>query len=249
MCGTHTLSARAAEETDRLPEGSSTQKGLDCLQAALSNVLELKPEEYDQTKAKAKLTWLNEVAELVDPQLNPSAYRFCQDAVVARGAVGPLLCMARRAASDGFRSKALEVLARLAFGNEGAAASVVSHGDFWPTMHTTLSEGAYPERLSALQLAQAIAASSAPEAATAAPALVQVAAPHLAEASFTVIPLAALEVLISASFHDAAAVAAAVSLPLLADCVAEDECRPAWLPCEPCERCDPCMPVLLSTLL
>jgi len=218
---------------DPLPEGNSSDKGVERVQVAVTNLLELPSADFDQPKAKAKQAWLDDLNELVDPGKNPGAYRLCQDAAEARGVVATLLGLARRAPSDGLRNKAAEVLARLSFGNERVAAAIVDSGELLPTLERLLGQGNYPERLWALQLAQAIAASPAPQVTRVVQPLVAAVLPQLEEASFDVIPQAALEVIISASFHDPGSVASTVPLPLLASTTAEDAARPRWLPKEP----------------
>jgi len=169
----------------RLADGDTTNAGVEKIRSYLNNALDLKPEEYALPKAATKLTWLREVAELLDPMRNPGGFRLCQSGVVERGAISPLLRMAREAQCDGVVTKSLEVLARTTFGNKYTAAAVASNEHFLPTINALLSYGKQPEKLSMLQLAQAIAASSmTPEVQDILPKLVAVVVPLLADTSF-----------------------------------------------------------------
>jgi len=222
-----TMSASAS-----LPAGNLSDKGLDRVNACLSSILALAPEDYDQPKAKNQQTNLNDIAELLDHQNNPGAYRICQDALVDGNAVPALLGLSLKGASDAICNKGIEVLARLAFGNTRGAEAIAGDVAFLPLVDATLQKTG-PLRLAVLQLAQAVAASSAPAVAGAVSEMVNMVAPQLRDTTFEVLPLAALEVMISASFHCPQGVALAVPPFLLEGVLAEDGARPAWLPADP----------------
>jgi len=209
-----------------------SNKNLDQLQVALSNILELQPEDYAKTKVRTKLTWLDTAVELLSPMGNPASYKSCQDSALVRGIVPVLLGLVVQATSDGVRSKAAEVLARLSFDNRRAAETIALHQAFVPAVEVML-QGPFPEQLGALQLSQAIAASSCPQVASVMPALLATVRPKLSDMTFTTLPLATLEVLISASFHDSIAVASSAPLSWFASVVDEGGSRPSWLPLEP----------------
>lgn len=225
------LSAAVSEEAvmpgSRLPEGDTTDKGMDRLSVCLSKILEPKP-------ANTKKTWLEDIADLLDPTKNPGSFRMCQDAVVSREVIGPLCSLAQDAPIDSVRSLSLEVLARLCFGNGRAAVTVASHDGVLCMVRSALTNGQQPEQLSALQLAQAIAAGPSPDVHAAVTQLVVEVAPHQSSSSSQVVSEAALDVLVSCSFHCPAQVATAVSWPLLAAMVSEDDTvRPSRLQADP----------------
>merc|ERR1711871_1047760 len=112
---------------ERLADGDKTDFGLDKIGTYLNNALDIKPEQYATPKASTKLTWLQEIVNLLDPAQNPGGFRICQNAVLARGAVGPLLGLAQMAQSDAVVIKSLELLARTAFNNVESAVEIVSH--------------------------------------------------------------------------------------------------------------------------
>lgn len=196
---------------DRLADGDQTDAGLDKIRSYLNNALDIKPEHYATPKATTKLTWLREITNLVDPAQNPCGFRICQGAVLERGAVGPLLGLAQNALSDAVVIKSLELLARTAFSNTEAAVKVVCHEAFLPTIHMVLLKGEVPEKLTALQLAQAIGASStAPKVHEMLPKLVAEVTPMLTS-TFVVLARATFDVLVSISFGNPSAVLDALS--------------------------------------
>lgn len=229
-CETACLTTAAGSE---LPEGTSTSKGVDRVHVCVSALLELKPEEYCLPKAKNKGTVLDEFSGLLDLTRNPSAYRLCQDAAIAHSGVTPLFGLAQNAPSDVIRAKALEVLARITFGNECSVAAVGPHDQFLPTVRNTLQNGQLSERIAALQLVQAVVASPCDEAKSTVPELLREVAPKLTAQPFHVISHSVIDVLVSCSFHCPRAVAEAVTWPLLTAMVSESSERPKWLPAEP----------------
>merc|ERR1711865_1046621 len=111
---------------------------------------DISPELYATPKATTKLTWLRDIADLLDPMQNPNGFRICQNALIERGAVGPLLGLAQKAQSDGVVIKSLEVLARTAFSNVEAAGAIAQNECFLSTLHSVLNCGTQPEKLPAL---------------------------------------------------------------------------------------------------
>lgn len=216
---------------DCLPAGNLTDKGLDRVNVCIKELLALSPEDYHQPKASNQRTNLDDIAELLDHQRNPGAYRICQDAVLDGLAVSPLLGLALKCANDAVCNKSVEVLARLAFGNARGAEAIASDPGFLEVIGSLLQRSG-PLRLAVLQLAQAVMASSAPVLAPVASEVVDHVAPLLGETTFQVLPLAALEVMISASFLCPERVALAVPASVLESMLAEDESRPAWLPAD-----------------
>lgn len=212
-----------------LPTGDTTDKGLDRLQVAIKQMLQLEPVDYGLKKTNNLRTWLEDVLELLDHQKNSGGYRLCQDAIVSRGAIGVLLGLASKAISDGIRMVSLNILASLVFGNEGAANAVIGHQDFLPVLTSTLHQASCPEKLVALRLSHSVMASSAPLAVEVTPILAQEVAPSLSDPSFQVIPRAALDALISASFHAPSAVMGALPDGFLVSIFAEDAHPPSWL--------------------
>jgi len=224
--------AAAKMPGDRLGDGDKTDAGLDKIRSYLNNALDIKPEFYATPKATTKLTWLRDVAILLDPMQNPNGYRICQNAVIERSAIGPLLGLAQKAQSDGVVIKSLEILARTAFGNAEGAVEVMQNEEFLPTLHILFAKGKQPEKLTALQLAQAIAASSTtPTIQTVLPRLLAEVVPLLADKSFRVLPRASLDVLVSVSFGAPAAVLDGTSWTEIASWLAEagNTSRPGWL--------------------
>jgi len=224
--------AAAKMPGDRLADGDTTDAGLDKIRSYLNNALDITPEMYATPKATTKLSWLRDIATLLDPTENPNGFRICQNALVERGAIGPLLGLAQKAQSDGVMIKSLEVLARTAFSNLEAASAVVQHADFFPMLNSVLTHGKQPAKLTALQLAQAVAASSrAPEVQAMLPKLLAEVAPLLNEKSFMVLPRAAVDVFISISFGAPAAIVEATSWSQITNWLAEsiEAGRPSWL--------------------
>jgi hypothetical protein len=223
--------AAAGPVGGRLPEGNATDKGLDRLQACLTNLLELDAADYGHAKAKTKRTWLDDMLELLDPSMNPNAYRICQDTMLSRGAFSLLLGLGQEGPSDALRIAAMEVLIRAAFGHLASIAALAQQPRLLPTLQTALNrKDNWPEQLVALQLVQAVAAGSVPEVAAVAPGLVAEARPFLVSAnSPKVLAEVALDCFVSLSFHAPTAVLGALGWERLADLLAEDDGRPEWL--------------------
>merc|ERR1719440_58185 len=192
--------AAAKMPGERLAEGDTLESGLNKIGLYTNHVLDILPEDYATPKVTKKLTWLREIADLLDPIQNPGDFRLCQKALLDRGAMVPLLGMARKSKSDAVVIKCLEVLARTAFGNIEAAIEVAGSEGFLPTLHHVITDGKQPEKLVALQLAQAIAAAStAPEIQELIPLLLAEVVPMLSNPSFMVLANASMDVLVSSS--------------------------------------------------
>mmetsp|Transcript_8094 Transcript_8094/g.14925 ORF Transcript_8094/g.14925 Transcript_8094/m.14925 type:complete len:661 (+) Transcript_8094:71-2053(+) len=219
-----------------LPAGNVSDLGLSDVQVCLSRILGLLPEEHGSAAANSMMPSLEAAAKLLAPAENPNAYRVCQNAFTERGAADPLLSLARHAPSDAVRAKATEVLVWLAFGNDAAAAAIATSPFFLPALDNGLKNELYPQRLTLLQLVQAVVASHCEQVSTTVPALVHQIVPILTiHQPFQAIVEVAVDVLVSSSFHCPSYVAKAVSWPMLAAMLAEeaDVDRPAWLPANP----------------
>lgn len=217
---------------ERLADGDKTDFGVDKIGSYLNNALDIKPEHYATPKASSKLTWLQEIVNLVDPAQNPGGFRICQNAVVARGAVGPLLGLAQMAQSDAVVIKALELLARTTFNNVEAAIEIVSHENFLNTFHKVLRQRELPEKLTVLQLAQAIAASSkAPKVNEMLPLVLGEVAPLLTHSIFMVLPRASFDIFVSISFSNPAAIVDHLSWAGVASWLSSnrEEGKPDWM--------------------
>jgi hypothetical protein len=198
----------------------------------LNNALDIPSTQYGTPKATTKLTWIREIADLLDPSQNPGGFRLCQNAILERGAISPLLGLAQKAQSDAVVIKSLEVLARTAFSNPEAASIVATDEEFLLTLRVVLANREQPEKLVALQLAQAIAAASMEvKVQQTLPNLLAEVVPLLAEKSFAVLPQATLDVLVSISFGAPAAVMNYISWADVSNWVAHDmeAGRPSWL--------------------
>lgn len=216
----------------RLADGDNTDASLNKIRTYLKSALDVSPAEYASPKVTTNLTWLREIADLLDPIQNPSGFRLCQGAVVEHGGINTLLGLSQKAQSDGVVIKCLEVLARTAFGNMEAAAEVVSSEEFLPTIHVVLTKGKQPAKLTALQLAQAIAASSTgPQVQEVLPKLLSEVVPLLSDKSFEVLPQATFDVLVSISFSAPAAIVESVPWPEVASWLSDsrETGRPSWL--------------------
>jgi hypothetical protein len=229
-------SATVAVVSRRLPEGNVTDKGLDRFQVCLSSLQELSPEDYSQPKAKSKRTWLDDMLELLDPVMNPGAYRTCQDTLLARNVLGLLLGLGQEAPSDALRIAAIEVLIRACFGHDANIAALVREPGLLPALERALARREqWPEQLAALQLAQTVAAGPAPEVAAVAPGLVAAARPFLGGVddgdfdSPKVLAEGALDCFVSLSFHAPGAVLGALGWQRLAELLPEDAGRHDWL--------------------
>eukprot|EP00928_Gymnodinium_smaydae_P023689 TRINITY_DN1944_c0_g2_i1.p1 TRINITY_DN1944_c0_g2~~TRINITY_DN1944_c0_g2_i1.p1 ORF type:complete len:582 (-),score=97.24 TRINITY_DN1944_c0_g2_i1:175-1920(-) len=214
---------------ERLPGGNHSDKGVDRINAAVSNLTELKPEDNGHPKVKSRQTSLDDIIEILDHAQNPGAYRICQDVVVDRAAIPCLLALSRSAPTDAIRCKCMEALSRLAFANPKASEAIARDDGFLSAIEDAL-QAAVPQQLASLQLTQAILASALPGSLVGVPALVEGAAPLLLASSFPVLTQMAMEVFISASFHDPESVAVALPRSVLLSLLSEDEHRPAWWP-------------------
>jgi len=223
----------AVDHGARLPDGVNSDKGVDRLHNTITKLMELRAEDYGTEKMALRKGWIQDVVEILDPHQNPNAYRCCQNVLVERGAVCVLVGLAERGVNDCVRGKALEALVRVAFGNERGAEAIAREPSLPQLMRTMCAGSEIPNRFAALQLAQAIAASHGPAVVHAVRGLVPDVALQLAECSFGMIPRAAVDVLVSCSFHCPDAVADVVPWSALAGLVAENETRPPWLSTDP----------------
>jgi hypothetical protein len=217
---------------ERLADGDETDAGMDKISSYFVNALDIKPHEYALPKAGTKLTWLQEISRLLDPNQNPGGFRICQSVALEQAAVGPLLGLARNAKHDGVVTQSLEILARTAFGNEVTAAAVATHVDLVPTIRTLITTAKQPTKLATLQLVQAIVASSADSnAIEMIPKLLAEVIPLLADKTFTVLPLATFDIVVSASFSAPSAILQCIPGTELTSWFASNEegGRPVWL--------------------
>jgi hypothetical protein len=221
-----------------LPEGTASDKGADRLAIAITRLMGVPVEEYGTKKMTLRMAILQDISDILNPHDNPKAYKYCQVMLLDRGAVGPLVSLAQQGFNDAIRGKALETLVRVAFANERGATAFACDPNFPGMMGTLLATTAeLPNRYTALQLAQAIAASSSEgsESAVVLRGLIgNIAAQILPQqCDFPILPRAAVEVLVSCSYHCPDAILEAVPWSLLASLVSECDARPQWLPIEP----------------
>lgn len=215
----------------RLPHGVTGGRGSENIQGCLSSILDLKPEDFDGKKALSKVRSLADLIECLDPDKNPSDYSVCQAIVLQRPAVATLLGLARQAPSDDVRSKALEALARLAFGNEAGADAIAADEAFMPAVRRVLASSLGAEQMMALLLSQAVAAASGPNVVRSAPQLLAEIAPFVTrKQAFNMTASVAFDVLVSLSFHCPTSLVDILGWPLLAQLLADDaaECH-EWL--------------------
>lgn len=221
----------------QLPDGSDSDSKVDFARSHVNKLRQLWEKLSNPVQAKSAETYITDLSGFVDPMANPAGYRLCQDEATQAGALDVLLCIVRDGQQDSLRTKSLECLARLCFGNAGTADMLASSPDFLPALANATRLGAVPpETLSALQLAQAIAASSGDSARAAVPRLIAEALPFLSDNDkFEQLSQATLDLLVSCSFSSPAEVRAALGWEQLAGLLADDESRPSWLPLGPLE--------------
>jgi hypothetical protein len=196
----------------RLADGDKTDAGVEKVRAYFNNVLDILPTEYSLPKANSKLTWLLDIAQLLDPTRNPGGFRICQSVTLEHEALGVLLGFAQHAQHDGVVTTSLEILARTVFGNEAAASIVATHADLLPAVHTLSATAKQPTKLAMLQLVQAIVASSYEDKVVeVVPKLLSEVIPLLADKSFQVLALATFDIIVSTSFSAPTAVVELVS--------------------------------------
>jgi len=224
-----------------LSDGADSDSRLELLRACLKRLQELQTKLDNDLQLKSAKRCTEDIAELLDPMRNPSEYRLCQEETVR--ANGQVTLLANTSSKDdALRSQSLETLALLCFGNS-STTEVIATPELLQVLDTSLVTGAIPEKLSALQLGQAIAASSSGAALAAVPGLAAGATCLLKEnGKFEQLSQGSLDLLVSCSFSAPAVVAGALGWQQLAELLAEDEKRPAWLPSGPLE-------VLVSGLL
>jgi len=225
MCGSEAAAATA------LSEGSCEDCAveLDMMNSCVLRIQSWDAAGMSSEESRKNAGVLDDFAKLLNPQRNTKAYALCQGTAVEHGCIALLLTLSKDAVSDGMRSKSLEVLARLAFSNAPVANSIAAHDLFLPVLSRSLQVTSVTEQLSALQLAQAVVASSGLAIADMAPAVVELVVQLLRENSFQAIPMMAFETLVSCSFHCPSVVAVALPWSTLADLVAENRQRPTWL--------------------
>jgi len=66
----------------RLADGDSTDASLNKIKSYMNSILDISPAEYADPKTTSKLTYLREIADLLDPTQNPGGFRLCQTALV-----------------------------------------------------------------------------------------------------------------------------------------------------------------------
>jgi len=172
---------------------------------------------------------------MFDYENNPAGYRLCQDEAAKIGGIELLLQQAISGKDDALRSQSLEAIARMSFGNPATVELAAGAAETLQAICTALQSGAMPEKLSALQLAQTVAASSSPNAVAMVPQLVPEAAALLSENfGFDQLSRGALDFLVSSSFTHPHAVVGALGWQQIIDLLSEDR-RPAWLHAGPLE--------------
>jgi len=172
---------------------------------------------------------------MFDYENNPAGYRLCQDEAAKIGGIELLLQQAISGKDDALRSQSLEAVARMSFGNPATVELAAGAAETLQAICTALQSGAVPEKLSALQLAQTVAASSSPNAVAMVPQLVPEAAALLSENfGFDQLSRGALDFLVSSSFTHPHAVVGALGWQQIIDLLSEDR-RPAWLHAGPLE--------------
>lgn len=219
-----------------LPGGGDSDCKVDVARSQVSKLRELGERLSNPVQAKSAETYVKDLSGLLDPMANPAGYRLCQDEAARAGAVEVLLHIVLAGQLDSLRSKGLECLARLCFGNAGTAEVLASSPDFLPALANATRQGAAPEKLSALQLAQAIAASSGDNARAVVPQLIAEATQFLSDnGNFEQLSQATLDLLVSCSFSNPAEVRDALDWEQLAALLSDGETRPSWLPLGPLE--------------
>eukprot|EP00441_Pelagodinium_beii_P044104 CAMPEP_0197651984 /NCGR_PEP_ID=MMETSP1338-20131121/34173_1 /TAXON_ID=43686 ORGANISM="Pelagodinium beii, Strain RCC1491" /NCGR_SAMPLE_ID=MMETSP1338 /ASSEMBLY_ACC=CAM_ASM_000754 /LENGTH=561 /DNA_ID=CAMNT_0043226763 /DNA_START=45 /DNA_END=1727 /DNA_ORIENTATION=+ len=224
-----------------LSDGADSDSKLELLRAYLKRLQELQTRLDSDLQLKSAKRCMEDIAELLDPMRNPSEYRLCQDEVIRANAQAILLANTS-CKDDALRSSSLETLALLCFGNSSTTEATVTP-ELLQVLQTSLATGVIPEKLSALQLGQAIAASSSTAALASVPGLVAGAVSLLQDnGKFEQLSQGSLDLLVSCSFSAPTVVAEALGWPQLTQLLAEGESRPIWLPNGPLE-------ILVSGLL
>lgn len=182
-----------------LPEGIESDRQLDTLRLAVKNLQDLGEKLKDKLQAPRAKSFIQDIVRSLDPETNPAGYRICQDELVRLGGASALIETVGKVNSDLVRSLALEALARMMFGNAKVAEAVLQSCELLPMMRMVFSNGSAPEQLTALQLAQVMAASEVDQ--SHAFALLQEAKGFLQDnKGFAPMSQAALEVFVSISF-------------------------------------------------
>eukprot|EP00435_Cladocopium_sp_Y103_P035434 s2762_g9.t1 len=197
-----------------LPEGIESDRQLDTLRLAeiglhmadreergqrVKNLQDLGEKLKDKLQAPRAKSFIQDIVRSLDPETNPTGYRICQDELVRLGGASALIETVGKVNSDLVRSLALEALARMMFGNAKVAEAVLQSYELLPMIRMVFSNGSTPEQLTALQLAQVMAASDVDQ--SHAYALLQEAKGFLQDnLGFAPMSQAALEVFVSISF-------------------------------------------------
>mmetsp|Transcript_20710 Transcript_20710/g.48379 ORF Transcript_20710/g.48379 Transcript_20710/m.48379 type:complete len:566 (+) Transcript_20710:75-1772(+) len=211
-----------------LPEGIESDRRLEEARQAVSSLQDVSEKLGDKFQVPRAKNYLQSIAECVDPNQNPAGYRLCQEEVDRVGGPRILLHVFDKTDNDLLRSLIMEVCARLMFGNAEVSSKVLGeHGDgLLFCIRRALSEGAVPERLSALFLAQAMAAAEAGPDILA--AVAAEAAPYLqAGHGFAQLSEAALDVLTSISFVNPGAVISHLGWSKMHELLQEGEAPPS----------------------
>jgi len=204
-----------------LPDGMDSDAMFDLLRHYLEM---LKDQKHGNCKSVDRLR------DLLSPEKNPKGYKLCQDKAVELGGINILVNMVGKKANDAVEGLVYEMLARMAFGNKCVAQRIRETEDLFPALKVALQVARQPEKLSALLLAQALAASC--EAALPLELLKEV-APLMSESLFKSIAEAAAEVMVSTSFTSPQDVCDVMKWEQVALLMSEKEGRPAWWPEDP----------------
>ncbi|CAK9079407.1 unnamed protein product [Durusdinium trenchii] len=193
-----------------LPEGLDSDRLVDDLRQAavrrqrsgplqVKHLLDIQEKLQDKLQVPRAKSFLQDILQTLNPEMNPGGYRICQDEMARIGGA-QVLIQTVASQNDLLRSLALEALARMMFGNVGVAEAVMQKHDLLPTLRTVFIDGSIPERLTAFQLAQVMAASELLDGECAI-ALMQEAKFLLQENfGFPALSHAALDVFVSMSF-------------------------------------------------
>eukprot|EP00929_Paragymnodinium_shiwhaense_P109686 TRINITY_DN7616_c0_g1_i3.p1 TRINITY_DN7616_c0_g1~~TRINITY_DN7616_c0_g1_i3.p1 ORF type:complete len:545 (+),score=89.91 TRINITY_DN7616_c0_g1_i3:461-2095(+) len=181
--------------------------------------------------------FLSSIAEFLDYRKNPSSYQMCQAAVLDFGenceAIFFILELSYHAPSDQVRTAAFAVLCLTMFDSWRAAQAVALSPNLVAAVAGGLAHEMPHVRIAAIQLAHAVSAASGREVHNIIPQLVATMQVALSGQPFDAITVAALDMLVSASFHCADVVAKTATWQFILAAVREDEGRHAWLPVEP----------------
>jgi len=207
-----------------LPEGIESDRQVDTLRLAVKNLQDLGDKVKDKLQAPRAKSFIQDIVRSLDPETNPSGYRICQDEIARLGGAKILIETVAQVASDLVRSLALEALARMMFGNPAVAELVLQSCELLPMLRMVFSNGSLPEKLTALQLAQVVAASEVLDASRA-QALLQEAEAFLQGMGFVPISQAALEVFVSISFTHPAEVISCLGCERIQKLLSEQEDR------------------------